>query len=119
MSGYPIASQRREMLAEKARQLYGKYCGTGGRGICAESFVVYHIGRGETIVAEDLLAFLETVVSELELSDPHNRLNATRGLVARIEKHLAEAIDSHGAVKPEFHQTGPALRDYVKGCSKV
>ena len=31
-SGDPeVTPERREMLAEKGRRLYGKYCGTGGR----------------------------------------------------------------------------------------
>ena len=38
--GSGLAPERRAMLANKGRRLYGKYCGTRGRGICAESFAV-------------------------------------------------------------------------------
>lgn len=88
-----LTPERRVMLAHKAQRLYGKFCGTGGRGICVESFAVYHIGRGETVVAEDLVAYLDEVVMELEQYDPHNRLAATRGLVARVCRHIAEASE--------------------------
>jgi hypothetical protein len=99
-----ISSERRETLAAKGRKLYGKFCGTGGRGICAESFAVYHIGRGECLVAEDLITYLQAVVLELELSDPHNRLAATRGLIERISQHLQES---------DLPRTGEALREFV------
>lgn len=86
-----LTPERRAMLAHKAQRLYGKFCGTGGRGICAESFAVYHIGRGEAVVAEDLVAYLDEVVMELEQHDPHHRLAATRGLASRVRRHIAEA----------------------------
>lgn len=99
-------AERREKLAEKGRSLYGKFCGTGGRGICAESFAVYHLGRGETVVVQDLVSFLENEVRQLCESDPEARLEATRGLAQRIRGHLAETIDD----RP---RTGPALRAFV------
>jgi len=43
--GDDMGPERRASLADKGRRLYGKFCGTGGRGICAESFAVYHISR--------------------------------------------------------------------------
>jgi hypothetical protein len=93
-----LTSHRRAVLADKGRRLYGKFCGTGGRGICAESFAVYHIARGEAVVAEDLAAYLDGVVAGLECADPHGRLAATRGLVARIRRHLTGGTDSAGAM---------------------
>lgn len=98
---------RRASLADKGRKLYGKFCGTGGRGICAESFAVYHIGRGEPDVAEDLVAHLERVAAELEATDPDGRLAATRGLAARIRAHIASAPTT------DLPQAGPALRRFV------
>src|SRR5260370_42429323 len=86
-----LTVHRRRMLADKGRRLYAKYCGTRGRGICAESFACYHIARGEAEVAEDLLAFLEPLVVSLEQADPDGRLVMTRRLVARIRGHLQEA----------------------------
>ena len=82
--GSGLAPERRAMLAEKGRRLYGKFCGTGGRGICAESFAVYHLGRGEAVVAADLLAYLETQAAAGQDAMTH-------GLIARLRHHLASA----------------------------
>ena len=112
-----LTPHRRAMLADKGRLLYGKFCGTGGRGICAESFAVFHIGRGEAVVAEDLVAYLSEVVAELQVADPHNRLAATRGLLGRIRRHLAEAVDSQGTPNQSLQQTGGALRLFVTDSS--
>ena len=98
--------ERRAKLAEKGRSLYDKFCGTGGRGICAESFAVYHLGRGEDAVVEDLVRFLDAEVQRLCESDPQARLDATRGLALRIRSHLAETADD----RPH---AGPALRAFV------
>lgn len=103
-----ISPERRASLAAKGRLLYGKYCGTDGRGICAESFAVFHIGRGEAAVAEDLLAFLEGRREQLEADDPDGRLAMTRGLIERVRGHLAEV-----GCRPPL--TGPELRRFVKG----
>ena len=84
-----LTPHRREVLARKGRTLYGKYCGTSGRGICAESFACYHLGRGQPLVAVDLLAYLRERVEALKFEDPENRLAMTEGLVGRIERHLA------------------------------
>lgn len=96
-----LTPDRRAMLAAKARRLYGKYCGTGGRGICAESFAVYHIGRGEIAVAEDLIVYLDGVVAELKQADQHGHLAATHGLARRIRQHLADAIGSPRHAEPD------------------
>ena len=85
--GNELAPERRAMLAEKGRRLYGKFCGTRGRGICAESFAVYHLGRGEAVVAADLLAYLETQAAAPEAG--HH--DVTHGLIARLRHHLAAA----------------------------
>ena len=85
----PLDPARRASLAAKGRRLYGKFCGTGGRGICAESFACYHIGRGETVVAADLLAFLDGRADALAGADPGGELAMTRGLAARVRGHLS------------------------------
>lgn len=91
---HELTPHRRQVLADKARRLYGKYCGTRGRGICTESFAVYHIGKGEVVVAEDLLAYLESQVEALRQHDPEQRLEMTLQLVERVRRHLAEANGS-------------------------
>ena len=91
--GIRVPTDRRAMLAEKGRTLYGKYCGTGGRGICAESFAVYHLGRGESFVAADLLAYLECRAAELRDADPEARQAMTAGVIARLRAHLAAQAD--------------------------
>ena len=98
--------ERRAKLAEKGRSLYGKFCGTGGRGICAESFAVYHLGRGETAVVVDLVKFLDEEVQRLCDADPESRHDATRGLALRIRGHLNDATEDRPL-------TGPALRAFV------
>ncbi len=108
-----LTPHRRSVLADKGQRLYSKFCGTGGRGICAESFAIYHIGRGEFNVATDLVAYLDAQVIALEQADPKGRLRATRGLVARIRRHLAESTNSEGTAKSAFQQTGSALRLFV------
>lgn len=76
-----LSPERRAMLADKGRVLYGKYCKRGGRGICAESFACYHIGRGEQVVAADLLEYLATRPAD----------EITLGLIERVRGHLAGA----------------------------
>ncbi len=82
--GSGLAPERRAMLADKGRRLYGKFCGTGGRGVCAESFAVYHLGRGEAVVAADLVAYLETRAAAGQDAMTH-------GLIVRLRHHLASA----------------------------
>ena len=60
-----VSPERRAFLAQKGRLLYGKYCGTHGRGICSESFAEYHIWRGELVVVRDFLAFLKIQIESL------------------------------------------------------
>ena len=81
MPDAPLSDDRRAMLADKGRRLFGKYCGLNGRGICAESFACYHIDRGERVVAEDLLAFLE--------AQPEDAI--TVRLIGRVRRHLEAA----------------------------
>ena len=83
-----MTPERRAMLAGKGRTLYGKFCGTGGRGICAESFACYHLGRGEAEVVADLIAHLEARITRLTQSDPDARLPMTRGLLERLIRRL-------------------------------
>ena len=100
------------MLAAKGERLYGKYCGTDGRGICAESFALYHIGVGEPAVAADLLDYLRGRLAELLHDDPQGRLPMTRGLVARIDRHLTDAA-ARGVDGAKPPTDGPALRRFV------
>jgi hypothetical protein len=57
-----VPPERRALLAIKGQRLYAKYCGTKGRGICAESFAEYHIWRGELVIARDLLVYLNAQI---------------------------------------------------------
>ena len=41
-----LSPERRALLARKGEILYGKFCGTRGQGICAESFAVYQLRIG-------------------------------------------------------------------------
>ena len=84
-----LSPERRARLAEKGRILYGKSCGTIARRSCAESFALFHIGKGEAVVARDLLAFLSAEAAALRLDDPEGRLPLTEELAARIRAHLA------------------------------
>jgi hypothetical protein len=79
---------RRARLIAKGRILYGKYCGTDGRGICAESFALHHIRLGEPIVARDLLDFLEATIDNLSMNDPDGRLAMTEALAVRVRRQL-------------------------------
>jgi hypothetical protein len=91
-----VAAERRLFLARKGQLLYGKYCGTQGRGICAESFAEYHIWRGEFVVACDFLTFLavqaemlrRSASSDTEIAD---QLHITEQLIERIETLLKAA----------------------------
>ena len=89
-----LTAEDRARLAHKGRLLYAKFCGTNGRGICAESFALYHIWRGEGDVARDLLTFLETQIEALRDRDPEGRLALTSELASRLRRHLeAEGDD--------------------------
>jgi hypothetical protein len=86
-----VAPERRALLACKGQRLYAKYCGTNGKGICAESFAEYHIWRGEWIVARDLLVFLHIQVEMLHAApDRQPQLAMTERLIARITALLGD-----------------------------
>ncbi len=87
-SSSPLACERRRQLAAKGQRLYQRGCGTDLSYHCAEQFAMYHIQRGETVVAQDLLAYLETMIEQLQTDDPLDRLDATRELVGRIREQL-------------------------------
>jgi len=80
--------ERRELLARKGRILYGKFCGTGGRGICAESFALYQLRLGNVEVVHDLLKFLDNQLDALRVNDPEGLLPMTEALTARIRQQL-------------------------------
>jgi hypothetical protein len=91
-----VSTERRAFLARKGQLLYGKYCGTDGHGICAESFAEYHIWRGEFVVACDFLAFLAVQAETLRASAKSDsriadRLRITGQLIERIEVLLEAA----------------------------
>jgi hypothetical protein len=87
-----ISPERRRMLAIKGQRLYHKDCRTDGTAICALSFVGHHIGRGESVVVEDFLAFLREQVEFLsqqpESTDTRHRLKLTMKLIERVEEQL-------------------------------
>ena len=88
-----ISPEQCARLAEKGRLLYGKFCGTDGRGICAESFALFHIWRGESEIARDLLAFLEEKCASLREHDPEGRLALTEELTERVRRALVAEGD--------------------------
>ena len=88
-----LSPEQRTRLAHKGRLLYGKSYGTGGTGICAKSFALYHIWKGEAEVARDLLAFLETRVAALREHDPDGKRAMTDELANRLRGHLVLEAD--------------------------
>ena len=84
-----VSPERRAFLARKGQRLYGKYCGTDGRGICAESFAEYHVWRGELVVVHDFLAFLDM---QLDAVQDTERLHMTVRLVERIRAMVEERV---------------------------
>ena len=92
-----VAPDRRAHLARKGQVLYGKFCGTDGRGICAESFAEYHLWLGEIVIVRDFLEYLDNqrlILSQLDLAEPdiRRRLEMTVDLIERVEAHLGEKI---------------------------
>ena len=85
-----LSPERRALLARKGQILYGKSCGTQGRGTCAESFATYQLRAGNPEVVVDLLAFLDSRITELRDHDPDGRLAMTETLAARIRCHPDE-----------------------------
>ena len=83
-----LSPERRALLARKGEILYGKFCGTRGQGICAESFAVYQLRIGQPEVVEDLIGFLDAKIQALREHDPEGRLALTEALASRIRRHL-------------------------------
>ncbi len=95
ISEVTVSPERRAFLALKGRLLYGKYCGTHGRGICSESFAEYHIWRGELVVVRDFLAFLKAEIEPLRQKSETDvnvadQFTITEQLIERIEALLEE-----------------------------
>src|SRR5437660_3619005 len=81
-----VPDERRMQLARRGQVLYGKFCGTKGHGICAESFAEYHAWRGELCVVRDLLNYLYGQADLLRRSEVDmERLAMTETLINRIE----------------------------------
>jgi hypothetical protein len=88
-----VSAERREQLARKGQTLYGKFCGTNGHGICAESFAEYHAWRGEWAIVRDLLAYLYKQVETLRQTQADGeRLSMTELLINRIEAIIGEKV---------------------------
>lgn len=90
-----VDEERRAFLAQKGKILYAKYCSTKGHGICSESFAEYHIWRGEYVVVQDFLIYLEAQIIGLQDKSSYNsqaafQLIITEGLVDRINSLLGE-----------------------------
>ncbi|MBA3868029.1 MAG: hypothetical protein H0X30_02640 [Anaerolineae bacterium] len=90
-----VDEERRTFLAQKGKILYAKYCGTKGHGICSESFAEYHIWRGEYVVAQDFLIYLDSQLISLRAqvcvnSQAAFQLTITQQLVDRIKSLLGE-----------------------------
>jgi hypothetical protein len=83
-----LSPEERARLARKGEILYGKSCGTGGRGTCAESFAVHQLRLGHIEVARDLLQFLDGRIASLRRDDPAGLLPMTEALAARISQYL-------------------------------
>ncbi|WZO98705.1 hypothetical protein EP7_000293 [Isosphaeraceae bacterium EP7] len=77
-------------LALKGRVLYGKFCGEGGQGTCAEGFARHQIQQGRPQVARDLLTYLDARLLALRDHDPDHSRAITEHLAARIRQHLAD-----------------------------
>lgn len=82
-----LSPERRSLLAQKARILYGKYCERRGSN-CVENFVEYHLSKSEFEVAVDLLAYLEEMIHQLKEHDLLHRINDTQQLALQIRKRL-------------------------------
>lgn len=85
-----LTPEERARLARKGEILYGKSCGTSGRGTCAESFAVHQLRLGRAEVARDLLRFLDGRLATLRSDDPDGLLPMTEALAARIRRHLED-----------------------------
>jgi hypothetical protein len=85
-----ISAEDRARLARKGEILYGKFCGTGGRGICAEFFALHQTKLGNIEVVRDLLRFLDARIDALRARDDDDRLAITEALAARIRRNLED-----------------------------
>ena len=85
-----LTTERRSLLARKGQILYGKYCGTRGRGICAENFALHQLRFGHVEVVRDLLQFLDARLAALRDHDPDGLLSMTEMLAGRVRQHLAD-----------------------------
>ncbi len=83
-----LSPERRAELARKGQILYGKSCGPGGRGTCAESFARYQLRLGNIGVVHDLLQFLDSRLVALRVDDPEGLLPLTESLAAQIRQDL-------------------------------
>jgi hypothetical protein len=83
-----LTAGERARLARKGEILYGKSCGPGGRGDCAESFAVHQMRLGHLQVVRDLLEFLDARIAALRSADPAGQLAATEALATRIRGQL-------------------------------
>jgi hypothetical protein len=100
-------SEQRARLAEKGRILYRKSCGAITKKSCAEIFAQHHIDRGETEVARDLLAFVDSEAEALRADDSDGRLAITEELARRIRGRLLRAL-SEGETAPAGREARPA-----------
>jgi hypothetical protein len=83
-----LSPERRALLARKGQVLYGKSCGTPGRGACALSFALHQLRLGHLDVVRDLLQFLESQLGMLRVHDPDLLMPMTEALVTRIRGEL-------------------------------
>jgi hypothetical protein len=87
-----LSPERRAFLGRKGQILYGKSCGPGGRGTCAESFALHQLRLGNTEVVRDLLEFLDSQVAALQADDPDGLLPMTESLAARIRQQMENEV---------------------------
>ena len=85
-----FAPEVRDRLGRKGRILYGKSCGTGGRGACVESFARHQLRLGNVEVVRDLLRFLDSRLDMLRMEDSDALLPMTESLAGRIRRHLED-----------------------------
>jgi hypothetical protein len=97
-----LSAEERARLARKGTILYGKSCGPGGRGDCAESFAVHHLRLGRPEVVHDLLRFLDVRIVALRSADPDGLLATTEALAARIREHMEQ--------RPRLTAGSPTMR---------
>ncbi len=89
-AGPKLSAERRGLLARKGQLLYGKSCGTGRRGNCAESFALYQLRLGHVEVVRDLIEFLDGRLDALRADDPEGKLPMTESLAEAIRRHLED-----------------------------